>query len=126
MKQSLTNKNKVGIVIINYNTNALVDALIKSIKKNVKSIDYDIVVFDNSTREKFTCPNDIKLIDNTKNSLINFAKIIKETSCVQSSNNYASYKHAMTMQFLLNILQYNDLVFLDSDTLLQRDIDFID
>lgn len=126
IKQRPTNKNKVGIVIINYNTNALVNALIKSIKKNVKSIDYDIVVFDNSTDEKFICPNDVKLIDNSKNSLINFMKIIKETSCVPSSNNYASYKHAMTVQFLLNILQYNDLVFLDSDILLKRDIDFID
>lgn len=126
VKQPLINKNKVGIVIINYNTNALVNALIKSIKKNVKSIDYDIIVFDNSTSEKFTCPNDVKLIDNTKNSLINFTKIIKETSCVPSSNNYASYKHAMTVQFLLNILQYDDLVFLDSDILLKRDIDFID
>ena len=126
IKQPLTNKNKVGIVIINYNTNALVNALIKSIKKTVKSIDYDIVVFDNSTNEKFICPNDVKLIDNSKNSFINFMKIIKETSCVPSSNNYASYKHAMTVQFLLNILQYNDLIFLDSDILLKRDIDFID
>ena len=126
VKQLPANKNKVGIVIINYNTNTLVNALIKSIKKNVKSIDYDIVVFDNSTSEKFMCPNDVKLIDNTKNSLINFTKIIKETSCVPSSNNYASYKHAMTVQFLLNILQYDDLVFLDSDILLKRDIDFID
>ena len=126
IEKQLTAKNKVGIVIINYNTNALVNALIKSIKKNVKSIDYDIVVFDNSTSEKFMCPNGVKLIDNSKNSLINFMKIIKETSCVQSSNNYASYKHAMTVQFLLNILQYDDLVFLDSDILLKRDIDFID
>lgn len=126
IKQPLADKNKVGIVIINYNTNALVNALIKSIKKNVKSINYDIIVFNNSTNEKFICPKDVKLIDNSKNSFINFTKIIEETSCVPSSNNYASYKHAITVQFLLDILQYNDLLFLDSDTLLKRDIDFID
>lgn len=125
-KNKLSEKPKVGIAIINYNTNALVNALIKSIKKNVKSIDYDIVVFDNSTDEKFKCPNGIKLIDNTKNNLIDFAKNIKETSCVSSANNYASYKHAMTVQFLLNTLQYDDLIFLDSDVLLKKDIDFID
>ena len=125
-KKLLARKVKVGIAIINYNTNALVNALIKSIKKNVKSVDYDIIVFDNSTNEKFKCPNGIKLIDNTKNNLIDFAKNIKETSCVPSANNYASYKHAMTVQFLLNTLQYDDLIFLDSDVLLKKDIDFID
>lgn len=125
-KPFLSIKDKVGIVVINYNTNVLVNALIKSIKKNVKSIDYDIIVFDNSTKEKFVCPKNARLIDNSKNNLIDFSKIISQTSKVFSSNNYASYKHAMSIQFLLNILRYNDLIFLDSDVLLKKDIDFID
>lgn len=66
----------LGIVIINYNTNDLTNALIKSIKKTVKCVKYDIIVFDNSTYEKFQCPEDVVLIDNSHLSLINFDRII--------------------------------------------------
>lgn len=45
---------------------------------------------------------------------------------MKSMNNYASYKHALTIQFIIDYLQYDSLVFMDSDVLLKKDIDFID
>ena len=60
------------MVIINYNTSALTNALVKSLRKTVRTVSYDIVVFDNSDLEKFTCPDDVVLIDNSRGSLINF------------------------------------------------------
>lgn len=120
------NPKTIGIVIINYNTSELVNALIKSIRKHVQSIAYNIIVFDNSTIEKFHCPDNVVLLNNTQKQLIDFDTIIRQTSVVKSMNNYASYKHALTIQFIIDYLQYDSLVFMDSDVLLKKDIDFID
>ena len=45
---------------------------------------------------------------------------------MKSNNNYASFKHAMTVQFLIDNLSYDHIVLLDSDTLVKKDFDFID
>ena len=52
-------------VVINYNTSELVNALIRSIRKHVRSIAYNIIVFDNSTIDKFHCPDNVILLNNT-------------------------------------------------------------
>ena len=60
--------NNTTIAICNYNTTELTNACILSIKKNVKSISYKIVILDNSDKEKFLLTkkdDNIKVIDNT-------------------------------------------------------------
>ena len=44
----------------------------------------------------------------------------------RSHNNHASAKHCYSIQYLLNICKTKYMVLFDSDTVLHKDIDFID
>lgn len=44
----------------------------------------------------------------------------------RSHNNHASAKHCYSIQYLLNICKTKYMVLFDSDTVLRKDIDFID
>ena len=60
------------IYIVNFNTTSLTNALIESIRQHMSNC---IIVFDNSNMIKFTTKHsDIKIIDNTKQQLVEFEK----------------------------------------------------
>jgi alpha-N-acetylglucosamine transferase len=119
-------KNKLAVVIVNKDTEKLTNAAIRSLRKYVKTRPYDVVVFDNSekTQYKPDMPN-VTVINNTHGDFVDFQKIIKYTSVEKSKNGYASYKHAITVQFLFDSLKYDELVFIDSDVIIKRDFDFM-
>lgn len=99
---------------------------------------YKIIVFDNSHADKkFILDNDleqhsIEVLDNTTGQIIDFDSILAENQHRLDKNagsarfNYASLKHARSIQYLIDICSTNFMVLLDSDTLLKKDIDFID
>lgn len=115
----------ITISICNFNTTQLTNNCIKSIFENFKSYPFKIVVLDNSDKYVFNTKFNVSIIDNTKQQLINFDKIIKKISRVYSKNNYASFKHCYSIQFLLNICNTDKMLLFDSDTKLLKDIDFI-
>lgn len=122
---------KVDIYITNFNTTDLVNLLIRSIIKNVRSLRYRIMVVDNSTLEKFSLDKSIdleghsvKVLDNTGKKLFDTDMLIKRYSRVESNNNYASLRHAIAIQWILDTAE-NDVILLDSDVVIKRDIDFI-
>ena len=119
-------KNRLAVVIVNKDTEKLTNVAIRSLRKYVKVRPYDVVVFDNSekTRYKPDIPN-VTVINNTHGDFVDFQKIIKYTSAKKSKNGYASYKHAITVQFLFDNLKYDELVFIDSDVIIKRDFDFM-
>ena len=119
----------VDIITINYNTSHMTNAMLKSFIKHTKSFKYRLNVIDNSDIEKFTTENinNVNIIDNFKNKLIDFNDILKSYKNSNSNNNFASLKHSMTVNWcLLNKYFSNDILLLDSDILLFKDIDFID
>lgn len=122
----MTNINTT-VFICNFNTTALTDACIKSIFQNFTSNPFKVVVLDNSDICPYqtTLPNKFQIIDNTTQKYIDFDAIIKQFAKVSSANNYASLKHCVSIQFLLNICTTRYAMLFDSDTKLLRDIDFI-
>lgn len=124
----------ITIAICNFNTTKLTNNCIRSINNNIKNYQYKIILLDNSNKEPFKLDDDnskiknITILDNTKNQLINFSKVLKNCPYRLSSqdiNNYASLKHAYSIQYLLDICQTKFMLLFDSDTILLRDIDFI-
>ena len=118
--------NNTTIAICNYNTTELTNACILSIKKNVKSISYKIVILDNSDKEKFLLTkkdDNIKVIDNTQGQFINFKSIINQFGKAFDET-YGSLKHAYSIQFLINICKTQYLILLDSDVIVKKDFDF--
>ena len=125
-----TENIKITIAIVNFETTALTNACIRSIIKNVKMFDYDVLVLDNSRpQNKFSLDcctqKNIKIIDNTQQKYLNFDNIIKSMSDVKTGQ-HAAFKHACSIQFLINSCTTETLVILDSDVLLYKDLDFID
>lgn len=119
---------KIGIYIVNFNTTELTNLLIKSILKFKHEFKYDIVVFDNSDKIKFfTNIDNVKIIDNTKNQLIYFNKILLDIRYkrLPSNNKYASFKHALTIDYILKNTPYSKILLFDSDTILKKKIDFV-
>ena len=127
---------EASFLVVDYNTSDLINSLVKSIVKFSPGFKYNIVVFDNSDAEKLVIEDslrskaDIVVVDNTKSDLIDFNKLIRE--CVRTewgkSNNFASLKHACTVDYCLRSLGclHDDVVLCDSDILLLKPIDFID
>ncbi len=60
-------KKDLSIIIVNYNTRNLVLGCVDSIKKSKLNLDYEIIVVENSTRDKLSPSKDYKLIDAKKN-----------------------------------------------------------
>lgn len=125
------------IYIVNFNTTKLTNDCIQSILSNVTSFDPKIVIFDNSTTEKFVCAheheNSVSIIDNTTYQIIDFDKVLKDsvdygiykyyqrldTSC------HGTLKHSYTIDHILKTTDAKKMLLFDSDTILLRDIDFI-
>ena len=121
----------VTIAICNFNTNDLTNNCIKSIVKNTKAFEYKITVLDNSDKIPFQLDSSIdksriEVIDNTHGRFIDFNKMIVSFFNKRSHNNHASAKHCYSIQYLLNICKTKYMVLFDSDTVLRKDIDFID
>ena len=126
-------ESDISFLIINFNTSRLVNALIKSIREFAIGLQYNIVIFDNSDSEKMNLneeTNDIIVVDNTTGQFINFNNLVVKMikTDVGKSNNYASFKHAFTIDYCLNNLDClnRNVILCDSDILLTKQIDFID
>lgn len=118
-------QNDITIATCNFNTTRLTNQLIDSIIQFV-DFDYNIVVLDNSDKFRFsTTNNQVKIIDNTNQHILNFNEFIEEFGGI-SINNYANMKHAISIQFLLNICQTEYMLLFDSDAQLKNKVDFIE
>lgn len=118
-------KSNIGIYICNYNTNTYTNNCIKSVIDKIKSFTYSIYVFDNSDKIIFDNIYNVNVIDNTDSKILNFNKFIegiKDTT----KNNFGSLKHSLSIDYILKKSNHNNILLLDSDTILLRDIDFID
>lgn len=127
--------DNISFLIINYNTSKLINALIKSIIKFSTSLKYNIVIFDNSDNEKLILDNsfdnkNIIIIDNTLSKYLNFENFIKQNvkTNVGKQNNYASLKHALTIDYCLNNVEClnKNIILCDSDIILTKPLDFVD
>ncbi|SRR5258708_3193333 len=58
---------KLSIIILNYNTKELTINCVKSIIKNTKNLDYEIIVVDNGSSEKLNKSSDYILVTNETN-----------------------------------------------------------
>src|SRR5581483_575440 len=58
---------KLSIIILNFNTKDLTLSCVKSIIKNTKNLDYEIIVVDNGSSEIFPKSRNYKLIINKSN-----------------------------------------------------------
>ena len=121
----------ITAVICNYNTTQLTNNVIKGLQIFAKC--KHIIVLDNSNKDQFildkTLNNEyIQVIDNTKQKYIQFDNLLQtyKLSELCKTNNYASLKHAMSIQFLLDICITKYCLLCDSDIVIKKKIDFIE
>jgi len=119
------------VVIVNFNTQKLTEAAIRSLNKHTPGC--RVVVFDNSDKEAFVIPSadaagtvafdNVEVIDNTKGQLIDFDKMLAEYPdkypCPE--NNYGSAKHCRTIDYCFDLFPEGFLL-MDSDVLVRKDI----
>lgn len=126
----------VSVFIVNFNTTRMTNACIKSFIEKNKRLKYKIYILDNSTNEKFSldktlAKHKIKIIDNTDDKLFNFSLL--KSKCIELNNfspnkqypQFNSIQHSMSIQWIIDNSKTNDILILDSDTIVKRDIDFI-
>lgn len=116
--------NPIKLCVVNYNTNNLIEHLIKSINKFVPK--YHLYIFDNSDTEKFETKDErITVFDNTKGQIINFDKFLEKYPnrliSFGKKNKWGSAKHAVSVEKCMDLINDN-FILLDSDVLLKRDI----
>lgn len=114
------NKN---VVIVNFNTQKLTEACIKSINKHTQGC--HIYVFDNSDKTPFINMFDnVDVIDNTKQQVVNFEEVLVRHEARSKSkatdNNFGSLKHCMAVDYMFDVINDGFILF-DSDTLIKRD-----
>jgi hypothetical protein len=119
-------------VTVHFNTVELTTCLCSSLKKFHP--DCRIVVFDNSTNRplpKWVIDEfNIEYYDNTHEKLLQFYPTFNKSGVsidplIRSTNDLGSAKHALTIDWLINNLPYDDFVLFDSDVVLKKPIDFI-
>ncbi len=113
-----------NILIVNYNTQKLTDACIKSINKTTP--DCTIYVFDNSDKEPFVNTfENVTVIDNTRCAIIDFDKWLEKYQNRNKStgkmNNWGSAKHTYTVETFMEITN-KPFILLDSDVLVKKDL----
>lgn len=130
--QSKYDTSYVTVTICNFNTTEMTTDCILSIRKNSGLKKTKFVVLDNSyPNKKFQMSNklngiDIQLIDNSNGKIIDFNAALKKFSKIPiKANNNGSLKHCLSIQFLLNACRSRDMLLFDSDTILLKQIDFI-
>ena len=114
------NKN---VLIVNFNTQMLTDACIKSVNKF--SPGCNIYVFDNSDKEPFVNTFDnVTVFDNTEGQIINFDEVLERHAERFESgarvNNFGSIKHCLSIEKCLTLIP-DGFVLLDSDVLIKKD-----
>lgn len=109
-----------NVCIVNFNTTDLTTAAIKSLWKNTP--DCKVTVFDNSDREPFPETESVRIIDNTKGQVIDFAEFLSRfPNKARTYNNWGSAKHCYTIQRLFDYFP-KGFVLMDSDVLIMKDI----
>lgn len=118
--------SKINIFIVNFNTTELTNICIRSIIKNCGLKDYSINVFDNSNKQHFATSYNVNIIDNTKGQLIDLESLVlkKLDGRPYQEGKYGTYKHCITIQYILD--HYDNVLLFDSDIVLKKRIDFID
>jgi hypothetical protein len=116
------------VAIVHYNTPELLDALIKSIRKFMGGI--QIVILDNSDQRPFTKRiKGVKVINNRKQQLVNFDKELEKypERCpdLAYKGNFASVKHMMSVQYLMDEVLTDGFILMDSDILPKKDISYL-
>lgn len=116
------------VAVVHYNTPELLDALIKSIRKFMGGI--QIVILDNSDQRPFTKRiKGVKVINNRKQQLVNFDKELEKypERCpdLAYKGNFASVKHMMSVQYLMDEVLTDGFILMDSDILLKKDISYL-
>ena len=103
----------INIVIINFNALESLERCLKSLSKIRQP--FVVHLFDNSDISPYNMEFDfVKYYDNTKGNIIDFTNKIGTTK-------YASYTHAVSVQYMLDLLD-EPFILLDSDVLLLKDI----
>lgn len=118
--------SKINVFIVNFNTIDLTNICVRSIIKNCGLKDYSINVFDNSNKQPFATSYNVNIIDNTKGQLIDLEGLVLKNlnGIPYKEGDYGSYKHCITIQYILD--HYDNVLLFDSDIVLKKKIDFID
>ena len=111
------------VCIIHYNTPVLTTAAIMSLDKHTPGC--DVVIFDNSDRRPFPSGRfrpEVIITDNTRGQIIPFNDWLATISDKQPTNNgYASAKHCITVQWLIDHME-EPFLLMDSDILICQDV----
>lgn len=131
------NNSQILVYIVNFNTTKLTNDCIKSIIAKLKSVDYNIVVFDNSTTIPFVCDAENKhkvtVLDNTNGDIIDFESVLKDSVDFDiykyyqhlDTSRHGTLKHSYTIDYILKTTPADKILLFDSDTILLKDVDFI-
>ena len=109
-------------LIVNFNTQKLVDALIRSINKFHDAA--QIIVFDNSDKEVFkNVYGNVSVFDNTKGQIIDFKEQLSKLNLMteNTNNNFGSLKHCLTIDKCIDLID-GGFILLDSDVLLKQNL----
>jgi len=114
------NKN---VLIVNFNTQMLTEACIKSVNKF--SPGCKIYVFDNSDKEPFiNIFDNVTVLDNTEGQIVDFKKVLDRHKDFinkgATDNDYGSFKHCLSIDAAMDIIQ-DGFVLMDSDILIKKD-----
>lgn len=110
------------VVIINFNTQKLTDATIRSLNKQTPGCDVKVVDNSDLTPYRNTFAN-VEVIDNTRGQLCDFGKMLDECpdKVPNVKNEYGSAKHCKTIDLCFDLFPQGFLL-MDSDVLVKRDI----
>ena len=106
---------KIKILIVNYNTEKLLLANIKSIIKTTKNVYF--YIFDNSDKEVLDRKKidelniEYTIIDNTNGKIIDFSKEL----------NFGSVRHTLSVNYCFDFIN-DKFILLDSDVIVKRDL----
>ena len=112
------------IVTVHYNTPALVDVLIRSIRKYT---DCKVWVFDNSDEEPFTKQmENVEVIDNTKGQVFDFPKFLEQFPDRKPGlfSAFGSAMHTLSVDRCFDLLP-EGFILMDSDILVKKDFTWI-
>ena len=121
----------ITVAICNFNTTELTNACIQSIVIMNRALDIQFTVLDNSNTVAYSLDGVnalIKVIDNTKEKFIDFDKLLDNSPfrvSARNTNKFGSFKHAASIQFLLDICTTDKMILCDSDTIAKYKFDFI-
>ena len=112
------------IATVHYNTPALVEVLVKSIRKYT---DCTVNIFDNSDEEPFTKKLDgVNVIDNTRGQVFDFQKFLENFPDRKPGlfSKFGSAMHTLSVDACFDLLP-DGFILMDSDILLKKDFTWI-